>query len=459
VELLVDGLIYRDGDVSLEGEKIFIGNYSLGVKRINTFVNKTYYNLFLLGKGTCSLKNITHSIQRVISYGKKVIAANINNPNLSFDVNYGEISIKDSIFEGVYAIDNPAIEILRSEAQRIWFLGPIKSLKVFNSKIICSYAPAIQGSTSDANIIEIVASIIKAEYEFSYADISVARVDLLKLSNVQEVRLKGKNFKKMQVYDSQLTLFQVYVEYLYNNKNSSKIYLEKNATIEKVETMDINPPVIKSINQFPLLVTNKDTVIIKADVGDEETGILSVILRYSVNNVSASIKMSNIHIKQYSYDTQEYVGFIEKQDTGTTIDYFIEALDEYGNLARSLTYTFKVTESQEEIEYRKLLSKYENLLIDYTSLKEICEELTSDYKGLQAAFNTLQDNYGKLYTDFNCLKSEYDRLTSEYEITTRQLEIIISELNTKTNLMYLFIITTIAFIASTIFLIMKKSSA
>lgn len=100
-------------------------------------------------------------------------------------------------------------------------------------------------------------------------------------------------------------------------------------------------------------------------------------------------------------------------------------------------------------KYAKLETAYGELREDYDSLKAAYDKLKLDYDSLKATHN-------KLASDYKSLTSDYAKLELEHKSTTRQLEMKMGELATNTNLMYLFIITTIAFIATTVYFAKRK---
>jgi len=58
-------------------------------------------------------------------------------------------------------------------------------------------------------------------------------------------------------------------------------------------------------------------------------------------------------------------------------------------------------------------------------------------------------DYESLKTTYSSLKSDYDNLTSDYDKLKLEHESTIKQLSTNTNLMYVLIVTTMAFIATT----------
>lgn len=109
----------------------------------------------------------------------------------------------------------------------------------------------------------------------------------------------------------------------------------------------------------------------------------------------------------------------------------------------------RATLDQAQAELNTTRTELDAVRSDYDTLK-------TSYTSLKENYDYLKASYDMLKKDYDSLKAIYDGLKTEHESTARQLEIKISELETRTNLMYLFIITTIAFLAATAFLTMKK---
>jgi len=94
-----------------------------------------------------------------------------------------------------------------------------------------------------------------------------------------------------------------------------------------------------------------------------------------------------------------------------------------------------------------ILSK--EMLVLYYELLRNYSELHGNYDFLQASHDILQTDYYFMNVMYDSLNSSYNELTSKQEAT-------ISELNFIKNLMYVFIITTIVFIATTAYLAIRK---
>ena len=84
----------------------------------------------------------------------------------------------------------------------------------------------------------------------------------------------------------------------------------------------------------------------------------------------------------------------------------------------------------------------------YTTYHELLpgrEYWKSEYASLNSSYYELEDDCKELNSTYNALKANYDDLTVDF--------------NTAKNLNYLFIITTIIFIATTAYLVLRKPKA
>ena len=108
-------------------------------------------------------------------------------------------------------------------------------------------------------------------------------------------------------------------------------------------------------------------------------------------------------------------------------------------------------------DFSSLRSSYDQLLENHNSLQTSYNDLGNSYTSLQANYNTLLTNHNNLHTNYDSLNSTYYSLLSDYA----SLQSSFNELKAKyefggetastLNLMYVFIETTVIFIATTIY--------
>ncbi len=114
-------------------------------------------------------------------------------------------------------------------------------------------------------------------------------------------------------------------------------------------------------------------------------------------------------------------------------------------------------------EYASLNSSYSTLLSDYAQLQEDYDSLNSSYNNLQVDYNSLSSRFDGLKSDYDSLRVRYDGLNSSYnslntaytELKSKQ-EATMTELNNIRNLTYIFVTTTIVFIATTVYFAKRK---
>lgn len=108
--------------------------------------------------------------------------------------------------------------------------------------------------------------------------------------------------------------------------------------------------------------------------------------------------------------------------------------------------------------FTSLQTSYNDLQITYNSLKADYDSLKANHESLQIDYNSLKTSYDKLRTDYDGLKSSYDSLSRDYNVLESKYQLIseLGELGTTRSLMYIFIITTVLFIAITVYSARRK---
>jgi len=115
-----------------------------------------------------------------------------------------------------------------------------------------------------------------------------------------------------------------------------------------------------------------------------------------------------------------------------------------------------------QVAYNQLLADYNSLLNSYNTLQANYNQLLADYDSLQTSHNNLQANYTTLQTDYNSLNSTYHNLLSGYSSLQTSYNGLKSkyefagETANALDLMYVFIETTVIFIATTIYFVSRK---
>jgi len=84
------------------------------------------------------------------------------------------------------------------------------------------------------------------------------------------------------------------------------------------------------------------------------------------------------------------------------------------------------------------------------------DELLRDYDALRADYDRLISNYDSLRTDYIELNSKYESLKADYGELILKHGASKRELATAKSMMYIFIVTTMVFIATTVYFARRK---
>ncbi len=122
----------------------------------------------------------------------------------------------------------------------------------------------------------------------------------------------------------------------------------------------------------------------------------------------------------------------------------------------------QTTYSQLLADYNALVNSYNTLQANYNQLLAGYDSLQTSYNNLQANYSTLENNHTTLQTNYDSLNSAYTSLLSDHS----SLQASYNELKSKyefagdmanaLDLMYVFIETTVIFIATTIYFVLRK---
>ena len=222
VASLIDGLIYRDEEVSLIGEDIILSNYTMGVENINSTVIDKKYVLYLLGeKGRYRLVDLTPKVVKVLVEASEVTAESINLDDLVFFVGgNGVLIVEDSNFDRILAMTTLVIDIKNCRLGRIDFTNDIITvLWIVNSTIVSDEGSAVSGGWSTDVLIE-SSNIYSPE---GSPEISIDYLNALVFRNVSDVVLTGMMGVSAMVYDSKVNFSKIVIDRVYNDLNSSEI--------------------------------------------------------------------------------------------------------------------------------------------------------------------------------------------------------------------------------------------
>lgn len=219
------------------------------------------------------------------------------------------------------------------------------------------------------------------------------------------------------------------------------------------------------------------TIIIDADIKRDTLIIDTAIVKLTAENVtSCSIKAEynyydfylgmryyeygdlTIDITWARYTTYDellakYNDLKAKYDQLKTV--YDELLAKYNDLTTNYD-SLKSKHDTLEKAYASLNSSYTTLQGDYKSLNSSYTSLQRDYKSLNSSYTSLQADYNSLKASRDSLQASYNSLQAKYNDLESKYKASMDELSTTRNLMYVFIITTIVFIGTTVYIAAKK---
>ncbi|MCJ7770016.1 DUF1349 domain-containing protein, partial [Candidatus Bathyarchaeota archaeon] len=133
------------------------------------------------------------------------------------------------------------------------------------------------------------------------------------------------------------TIVQYYVQALDNDSNQAETTITS-FTVRQIP--DIMPPVLSYLRSQPSSPTSNDDVSITVSVADDKSGVKQVDLYYSTNGGMSWVKVSMSNI-----GGTDYKGTVPKQAAGSTIRFYVEALDMASNQVKMATSSYTVGQS------------------------------------------------------------------------------------------------------------------
>jgi predicted nuclease with TOPRIM domain len=115
--------------------------------------------------------------------------------------------------------------------------------------------------------------------------------------------------------------------------------------------------------------------------------------------------------------------------------------------------------TQLQSNYAGLQGNYDSLSGDLNTLQALYSSLLVNYTNLQADYNSTCSSYHTLEVDYNSLESSYSSLETDYNDLNSKHDTLMSDLGFAKNLSYVFLITTLIFIASTVYLAIRRPKA
>ena len=157
----------------------------------------------------------------------------------------------------------------------------------------------------------------------------------------------------------------------------------------------------------------------------------------------------NTLLANYNALNSSYYGLKSSYETLNSTYYdLLDTYDELQSDYNSLQESYNTLDA----DHNTLQSTYNSLLTNYTNLQGDYDSVCSDYDTLEADYNSMESSYNNLETSYNSLNSTCNELESKHDTLT-------ADLGTTRNLSYILIITTIVFIATTVFFAIRKPRA
>jgi hypothetical protein len=173
--------------------------------------------------------------------------------------------------------------------------------------------------------------------------------------------------------------------------------------------------------------------------------------------------MSRYMVEDENFTTQMIVTL--PYDTSGRLRCVIEASTDKGFGKATFYATYVRTTTHEELTalYDELLTNYstlqtdhDQLLTSYHALNETHSLLVSEYGSMQTDYELLNSSYNSLVTSYDSLTLDYDSLQEDYAYVKTKYDASLGELNIVRILMYVFTVTTVVFVATTLYF--KKKS-
>lgn len=251
----------------------------------------------------------------------------------------------------------------------------------------------------------------------------------------------------------------------------------RNASIGKVETADffwddatieLNKPGVQGADGSYNYQLNVPTEPPLSDVGNHTISVYSLVSNYG--QVSFN----------FTFEITEYVPSPEYVALNATYNALLanytDLLGNYSSLTAN--YTSLLTNYTTLLaDHDTLLNEHNTLLSDYNSLSANYNTLIANYNALSANYNSMLSNYNNLHSlytlflanytnlqgyfnslssNYDALRTDYDSLESNYRSLKTNYDNALGELSTTRSFMYIFIASTIALAATTVYLFQRK---
>jgi FtsZ-binding cell division protein ZapB len=168
------------------------------------------------------------------------------------------------------------------------------------------------------------------------------------------------------------------------------------------------------------------------------------------------------YLKNKAYEDLQVAYSDLLNDHNTLLANYSDLLDDYNSLSadyislNSTYYDLLNMYNQLQSDYGSLQESFDTLNYSYSALNSTYHDLLDTYNQLQSDYNSLQENFDTLNNNYSNLQVNYDSLHDKWEDLKSKNEASKANLSNTWNLSYILIITTLIFIATTVYLAVRK---
>ncbi len=168
------------------------------------------------------------------------------------------------------------------------------------------------------------------------------------------------------------------------------------------------------------------------------------------------------YLKNKAYEDLQVAYSDLLNDHNTLLANYSDLLDDYNSLSadyislNSTYYDLLNMYNQLQSDYGSLQESFDTLNDNYSALNSTYHDLLDTYSQLQSDYDSLQESFDTLNNNYSNLQVNYDSLHDKWEDSESKNEASKANLSNTWNLSYILIITTLIFIATTVYLAVRK---
>jgi prefoldin subunit 5 len=254
--------------------------------------------------------------------------------------------------------------------------------------------------------------------------------------------------------------YETYWLYLFWDNNLLNVYPDNSQTYNHYFDVHFSPPnsTIEALGNhtvyFEVWDPGRTTMFINATFvftitqyfpGPEYIALNATYHQLLANYSALSSSYQNL-MTQYDSLNTSYNSLLNQYNT--LLGNYSHLLSSYGSLSS---------------DYDKMSTTYNQLVANYQSLTSTCSNLNTAYQDLQTSYTGLTESYNSLQSIHNTLTSNYAQLQGNYTLLVTAFNDLQTKYNNSSNdltnyrdLAYALIITTIVFLATTVYLARRK---